>query len=154
MISFEMPETIAQEREQLHATATEVMRTQARYYDEHEHEIPWDYINLMWQTSRTTGRSYRSVGAQQDNGPSHAYQRQSYMVEMLSWGDAGLYLCTPGGGLGGAAVEATGTVEQKQKFLTRFSSESPTWSCMAMTEAHAGSDTAAIRTRAVKEGNE
>ncbi|HET7088782.1 MAG TPA: acyl-CoA dehydrogenase family protein [Anaerolineae bacterium] len=154
MISFEIPESIAQEREQLQATAAGMMREQARYYDEHEHEIPWDYINMMWQAARASGRSYRGRGQDTGEGPRIGQQRMSHMVEMMSWGDAGLYLCTPGSGLGGAAVEATGTPEQKEKFLARFADEKPAWSCMAMTEAHAGSDTAAIRTRAVKDGDE
>jgi acyl-CoA dehydrogenase len=68
---------------------------------------------------------------------------------MLSWGDVGMYLVTPGGGLGAAAVEATGTPEQKARFLARFRGEKPTFAAMAMTESQAGSDTAAIRTTAV-----
>jgi acyl-CoA dehydrogenase len=154
MIAFELPESIVQERQALEEIAKGIMREQAQYYDEQEHEIPWDYINLMWQTSLTSGRSYRGGGGAGEDRSSIAYQRLSYMVEMMSWGDAGLYLCTPGSGLGGAAVEATGTPEQKRKFLERFSEQKPVWSCMAMTEAHAGSDTAAIRTRAVKDGDE
>jgi acyl-CoA dehydrogenase len=154
MISFDLPETIAQERDELEKTAKEVMRAQAKFYDEHEHDVPWDYINLMWQNAQQSGKSYRGSGRQTGGEPGLAYQRLTFMVEMMSWGDAGLYLCTPGSGLGGAAVEATGTPEQKAKFLKRFSEEKPVWSCMAMTEAHAGSDTAAIRTRAVKDGNE
>ena len=154
MISFELPASIAQECEQLQATAAGMMREQARYYDEHEHEIPWDYINTMWQAAQANGRSYRGHGQDTGDGLHNAYQRQSYMVEMMSWGDAGLYLCTPGSGLGGAAVEATGTPEQKKKFLARFAGAEPVWSCMAMTEPHAGSDTAAIRTRAAKDGDD
>ena len=153
MISFELPETITQERDAVQEIASGMMREQAQYFDEHEHAVPWEYINTMWGNTLKTGHSYRGGG--QDVGRSSmAYQRQAFMVEMMSWGDAGLYLCTPGSGLGGAAVEATGTPEQKKRFLTRFSEKKPTWSCMAMTEAHAGSDTAAIRTRAVKEGGE
>jgi acyl-CoA dehydrogenase len=59
-----------------------------------------------------------------------------------------MYLSTPGGQLGGAAVEATGTPEQKERFLRRFREGEPKWAAMAMTEPHAGSDTAAIRTTA------
>ena len=70
-------------------------------------------------------------------------------MEMLSWGDAGMYLITPGGGLGAAAVQAAGTPEQKVKFLARFTEEKPTMGAMCMTEAGAGSDTSLIRTRAV-----
>jgi acyl-CoA dehydrogenase len=72
----------------------------------------------------------------------------AYIVETLSWGDAGLYLSTPGSALGGAAVDATGTPEQKERFLRRFAEGEPKWAAMAMTEPHAGSDTANIRTTA------
>jgi acyl-CoA dehydrogenase len=51
--------------------------------------------------------------------------------------------------LGAAAVEATGTPEQKQKFLARFKEEKPVFAAMAMTEPQAGSDTSAIRTSAI-----
>ncbi len=71
------------------------------------------------------------------------------MLEMLSWGDVGMYLVTPGGGLGAAAVEAAATPEQKQKFLARFGEEKPTFAAMCMTEPGAGSDTSAIKTTAV-----
>jgi acyl-CoA dehydrogenase len=70
-------------------------------------------------------------------------------IEMLAWGDVGMYLITPGGGLGAAAVQAAGTPEQKARFLARFAGEKPTLGAMCMTEAGAGSDTASIRTRAV-----
>jgi len=61
-----------------------------------------------------------------------------------------VYLCLPGGALGGAAIEAVGTPEQKMRFLKRFAEgEVPAWGAMAMTEPGAGSDTSAIRTRAV-----
>jgi acyl-CoA dehydrogenase len=88
--------------------------------------------------------------------PPIGYQSLAFMLEMLSWGDVGMYLVTPGGGLGAAAVEATGTAEQKQKFLARFRTEKPTFGAMAMTEPQCGSDTSAIRTSAVldKKANE
>ena len=155
MIEFQMPESIARQRELVQEVAAGMMRAQARRFDENEHDIPWDYINLMWQTGQMTGQSFRpGIAREQGDGPRIAQQRLIHMVEMMSWGDAGIYLCTPGSGLGGAAVEATGTPEQKAKFLVRFTGETPTWACMAMTEPHAGSDTAAIRTRAVKDGEE
>jgi acyl-CoA dehydrogenase len=72
----------------------------------------------------------------------------AHMLEMLSWGDVGMYLVTPGGGLGAAAVEAAATPEQKQKFLARFGEEKPTFAAMCMTEPGAGSDTSAIKTTA------
>jgi acyl-CoA dehydrogenase len=162
MIEFEMPKPIAQQRYALTTVAKNMMRPVARYFDENEHEIPWDYINFMHMAMRTSGAG--SLAPQErKNGddakkdrPPIGYQSLVFMLETLAWGDVGMYLCTPGGGLGAAAVEATGTREQKQKFLARFATEKPTFAAMAMTEAQAGSDTSAIRTRAVldRETNE
>jgi acyl-CoA dehydrogenase len=132
----------------------QVMRPVARYYDEHESERPWDYINMIWQTVRAQGgRTLAAPTVDENGGDSKPKQRihnlmLMHTVEALSWGDAGLYLSTPGGALGGAAVEATGTPEQKERFLKRFKEGEPKWAAMAMTEPHAGSDTASIRTTA------
>jgi acyl-CoA dehydrogenase len=71
-----------------------------------------------------------------------------HMLEMLSWGDAGQYLCLPAGMLGGAAINAVGTPEQIDRFLTRFTEGEPKWGAMAMTEPQAGSDTGNIQTTA------
>jgi acyl-CoA dehydrogenase len=59
----------------------------------------------------------------------------------------------PGPGLGGAAVMAAGTPEQKERFLSRFKGEKPVWSAMAITEPGCGSDSAAIQTTAVRDGD-
>ena len=88
-------------------------------------------------------------GEQKEKRPPIAYQSLAAQIEMLSWGDVGFYLITPGGGLGAAAVAAAGNSEQKAKYLARFSGEKPTLAAMCMTEAGAGSDTSAIRARAV-----
>lgn len=161
MISFEAPETIVKTDTMMKTVAENMMRPVARYFDEHEHEIPWDYITFMHNAMRATGMGQlvpserpEKAAEKKDRRPSIAYQRMAHMIEMLSWGDAGIYLCTPGGGLGGAAVEATGTSEQQKRFLSRFSEEEPVFSAMAMTEPGAGSDTAAIRCRAEREGDE
>jgi len=88
--------------------------------------------------------------------PPIGYQRLGHMVEMLAWGDAGMYLCIPGGMLGSAAIAAAGTPEQKKRFLSRFMGNKPVFDGMAMTEPQAGSDTSAIRATAVldKDTNE
>ena len=74
-------------------------------------------------------------------------------VEELSWGDAGLYLTIPNPGLGGAAVAAAGTPAQKERFLARFSTGEPKWAAMAITEPGCGSDSSAIQTTAVRDGD-
>ena len=153
MISFEMPEEIKQQVDFTQSVARKMMRSSARYYDENEHQIPWDYVNLMWEASLKTGRSFRSGAARTGDGPSLVSTMLIHTIESLSWGDAGIYLCTPGAGLGGAAVEATGTKEQKERFLAKYREGKPKWASMAMTEPHCGSDTAAIKTTAVRSGD-
>jgi len=155
MIDFEMPKPIAQQRYALQTVAENIMRPVSRYFDEHEHEIPWDYINFMHMAMRQTGAGSLAPSDSKKDDPEKkdrpriGYQSLAFMLEMLSWGDVGMYLVTPGGGLGAAAVEATGTPEQKEKFLARFRQEKPVFAAMAMTEPQAGSDTSAIRTTAV-----
>jgi len=157
MIEFEEPKPIAQQSVALKTVAENMMRPVSRYFDENEHEIPWDYINFMHMAMRATGagslapkkRKVKNGDEKKKKHPPIGYQSLAFLLETLSWGDVGMYLVTPGGGLGAAAVEATGTEEQKQKFLARFSTNKPTFGAMAMTESQAGSDTSAIRTTAV-----
>jgi acyl-CoA dehydrogenase len=155
MIEFEIPKPIAMTNTALETVAVNMMRTKSRYFDEHEHEIPWDYINFMHMAMSQTGAGAlappqeKKLDPEGKPRPPIGYQRLTFMLEMLSWGDVGMYLVTPGGGLGAAAVEAAGSPEQKQNFLKRFSGEKPVFGAMAMTESQAGSDTSAICSRAV-----
>ncbi|MFQ5343454.1 MAG: acyl-CoA dehydrogenase family protein [Anaerolineae bacterium] len=151
MIDFELPEKIQNELRMAQMVAEHVMRPASRHFDEHEHEIPWDYINAMWSFMRDTQqrRLDRDPSQRRERtGPGTGNIRMIHMVEMFSWGDAGLYLCTPSAALAGAAIEAVGTPEQQQRLLRRFAEDPPKWGAMAMTEPGAGSDTAAIKTTA------
>lgn len=165
MISFEMPEKIQQTITLMTMVAENMMRPVARYFDEHEHEIPWDYMNFMHDANRQMGgggfvpssgeKPKKAEGGEpKKEGPRLGFQRLAYSAEILSWGDAGLYLCSPVGLLGAAAVAATGTPEQKQRFLARFGGEKPVLDAMALTEPHAGSAMPAdVRTTAVRDGD-
>lgn len=158
-IEFETPKPVEQARFLLQTVADNMMRPVSREMDENEHAIPYSYIEFMNTAMRAMGGA--SAGslvpddgkkADDPNKPkraSIAYQVLANQLEMLSWGDVGMYLITPGGGLGAAAVQAAGNAEQREKFLARFNSEKPTFAAMCMTESQAGSDTSAIRTRAV-----
>lgn len=155
-IEFETPKPILQTQFVLKTVAEEMMRSKSRYFDEHEHEIPWDYIEFMHTAMKAMGVGSLAPKEKSDGGEEGkekrapiAYQMLAAQMEMLSWGDAGMYLITPGGGLGAAAVQSAGSPEQKAKFLARFMEEKPTMGAMCMTEAGAGSDTSLIRTRAV-----
>ena len=158
MIDFEIPEKITNELQMAKMVAESVMRQYSRYYDEHEHERPMEYINMMWplmrqqykrQTEKLQANGNGSAPKKKRTGPDYKILRLIMMIEMLSWGDAGQYLCTPDPALGGAALDAVGTREQKIRIYGKFSEGEPKWGAMAMTEPGAGSDTSNIRTTAV-----
>jgi acyl-CoA dehydrogenase len=163
MINFEMPKPIVNVTNMTKMVAENMMRPVSRYFDDHEHEIPWDYINFMHDASQQMGGGIVSEEPKEKKDeepgkkkyPPIGFQRFAYMAEMLSWGDTGLYLCSPVGLLGAAAVDATGTPEQKKLFLSRFRGPKPVLDGMAMTEPHAGSEMPSqTRTTAVRDGDE
>ncbi len=162
MISFELPEPIKNVQKMINGLAVGVMRKWARWADEHEHEKVDEWINLMWNATKGMGAGIFGGGRKKEKKegeekkekkPSTRNLQLAVTVEELSYGDAGLYLCIPTPGLGGAAVAAAGTPEQQERFLKRFTEGKPKWGAMAITEPNAGSDTAAITTTAVRDGD-
>jgi len=164
-IDFEIPESVKNQGNLTQMVAEQVMRKVSRYYDEHEHERPWEYINFMWPFMKSmeaaalkrslkhshNGHNGNGQSASDGNGAKKQSTFQVgmvHLIENLSWGDAGIYLSTPSSALAGSAIQAVGTPEQKERFLDRFTHGEPKWGAMAMTEPQAGSDTSAIRTRA------
>jgi acyl-CoA dehydrogenase len=148
MIDFELEPQIVNLLEVYHATAEHLMRPISRHYDEHEHEEPWNFWEATWSASRNPA----SASGEQ----SVAASRNLYTcltTEELCWGDAGLFLSIPNPGLGGAAVAAAATPEQKALFLSRFREGKPKWGAMAITEPGCGSDSAAITTTARRDGD-
>ncbi len=155
MIDFELSEAIQQTRRMTHMVAEQMMRPISREYDEREHEKPMEFLETMWNVSKgatmTGGDGGEGERARRD--PAERTLGMVVAVEELCWGDVGLYLSIPNPGLGGAAVAAAGTPEQKQRFLARFKEGKPKWGAMAITEPHCGSDTSAITTTAVRDGD-
>src|SRR5215470_16763637 len=152
MIDFELSENVQTLRKMVHAVAEQAMRPISREYDEREHEKPTDFLNMMWQVSGGNPVG-GAVEKKPKEGTSERNLAMCVSIEELSWGDAGLYLSIPNSGLGGAAVAAAGTSEQKERFLARFSGGKPKWAAMAITEAGCGSDSSAIQTTAVRDGD-
>ncbi|GAB4408303.1 MAG: acyl-CoA dehydrogenase family protein [Anaerolineae bacterium] len=158
-ISFEIPERIKQNLQMTEALASGIMRPESRYYDEHEHERPHTFITMTWpvmrdqqkrQLDRLAAQARGEAPEKKREGPGITHLNMVFTFEMLSWGDVGQMLCMPNALLAGAAIEAVGTPEQKERFLRRFAEgDQPVWGAMAMTEPGAGSDTSAIQTTAV-----
>src|SRR5436309_7885126 len=151
MIDFELSEGVQIQRQMVHAVAEQAMRPIAREYDECEHEKPWDFLNMMWQVS--SGNPVAGAEKKPREERSERNLAMCVAIEELSWGDAGLYLSIPNTGLGGAAVAAAGTPEQRQRFLSGFKGGKPKWAAMAITEPGCGSDSSAIQTTAVRDGD-
>jgi len=157
-IDFSIPDHLMQQTEMAKMAAEFTMRPVSRELGENEHTRPDLFVQQLWPFMRDMQKKTleRLLAAAGGGAAEATAQRQStttlrlmLMIEMLSWGDAGIYLCLPGGALGGAAIEAVGTPEQKARFLARFADgDLPAWGAMAMTEPGAGSDTSAIRTTA------
>ena len=148
MISFAITDRSEKARALFRRMAAEHMRPIARKYDDQEHDLPVEWVSWYWQTGR-----FAQPGGE---GASDGFVQVCMQAEELCWGDAGLYLRTPFAGLGGSAVAAAGTPDQKKKFLAVFSeaSAAPAWGAMAITEPGAGSDSAAIETTATPDGDD
>jgi acyl-CoA dehydrogenase len=167
-IEFKTPEAIEKQLQSVRTVAENVMRPESRQLDDHEHARPVKFVHMMWPQMQqmelanlesaltranksTNGDGSHKNGADIKANPDRASIANLslvYMIEMLSWGDAGVYLCTPGSALGGAAIKAVGTPDQLERFLRRFTEGEPKWGAMAMTEPQAGSDTSNIQTTA------
>ena len=121
-IEFESPKPLTQARTVLKTVAEEMMRSRSRYFDENELSIPWDFIEFMHAAMRNLGGGSLAprdekpnVGEHKQARPPIGYQLLATQIEMLAWGDVGMYLTAPGGGLGAAAVEAAGKDEVPSK---------------------------------------
>src|SRR3954465_4774206 len=95
-----------------------------------------------------------ATGVKRENGSSgdDGNRNGSNMATCLSfvelgWGDGGLLLSMPRQGLGNSAIVSVADEDQLERYAGR-------WAAVAITEPEAGSDSAAIRTTAVLDGDE
>ena len=141
-ISFELTKNSVLARDHYNKIAREQMRPVSREADTGEHHLPQQWVDFWWNEGR--GGAPGDPTAQGDGFVTVCIQ-----AEELCWGDAGLYLRMPTAALGGSAVGAAGTPEQREKFMKPFTdSPHPVWGAMAITEPGAGSDSAAIEATA------
>ncbi|HVN40755.1 MAG TPA: acyl-CoA dehydrogenase family protein [Myxococcota bacterium] len=148
-IDFELTRNAQVARAHYRDMASAHMRPFSREYDDREHELPTPWVDWFWKHGR---------GGAPDTDlsqPGDGMVQVCVQAEELCWGDAGLYLRIPSAALGGSAVAAAGTPAQKERFLSAFRGDGPpVWGAMAITEPQAGSDSAAIQTTAVRDGDE
>jgi acyl-CoA dehydrogenase len=147
-ISFEPTENARISTEHYHRVAVNEMRPISRKYDDEEHALPTEWIDFYWSEGRK--------GPPLVDGAGDGFVQVCMQAEELCWGDAALYLRMPTPALGGSAVSAAGTPEQRERFLSHFRDTEghAIWGAMAITEPNAGSDAAAIETTAELDGDE
>jgi len=149
-IAFEPADSTRMARDYYRKVALERMRPISRKYDDREHELPTEWVEWYWENAR------EGPPRPGDSGERDGFVQVCVQAEELCWGDAALYLRMPTPALGGSAVMAAGTAEQKKRFLEPFRVEGakPMWGAMAITEPQAGSDAAAIEATARLDGDE
>jgi acyl-CoA dehydrogenase len=155
MISLELPRRLRTLQAQAAQVADEVFRPISRRYDRGEHTRPKELDMLaavIDGMEEGAGTGAGASGAGRSNGSPAGNRNGTSMataigVMELSRGDVGLLLSMPRQGLGNSAIAAVADDAQRKRFEGR-------WAAMAITEPEAGSDSAAIRTTAVLDGDE
>ena len=156
-INLEVPKKFVPLVEQAHTVAVEVLRPISRKYDVAEHDYPKELdmlaalIDGMDEGGGSSGAGAAGVSQASKNGDGDN-RNGSNLASVLSiiemcWGDVGLLLTMPRQGLGNSAIAAVADDDQKKRFAGK-------WAAMAITEPEAGSDSAAIKTTAVLDGDE
>ncbi|AOE87797.1 acyl-CoA dehydrogenase family protein [Pseudomonas sp. TCU-HL1] len=153
-MNLEIPKKFHGLSNQAHQVAAQYFRPLSRKYDKAEHAYPCELDLLAALLDGMNAGSPEAVGAGSaskrgvgaEEGVRNGGNLSALLGVMeLSWGDVGLLLAMPRQGLGNAAIAAVANEEQLKRFRG-------TWAAMAITEPGCGSDSAAIRTTAVKDG--
>ncbi len=154
-MNLEIPKRLQPLIDQAQRVAVNVFRPISRKYDRAEHSYPKELDMLAsLMDGMNDGNVRGGAGAaklRQTSLGSGEVSNGANMTTVLGlielcWGDVGLALSLPRQGLGNAAIAAVATDEQLQRFKNK-------WAAMAITEPGAGSDSAAITTTAVKDGD-
>ncbi|MDT8911609.1 acyl-CoA dehydrogenase family protein [Amycolatopsis sp. PS_44_ISF1] len=156
MINLEAPKKAGPLINQAYQAAAEVFRPISRKYDRAEHTYPaeLDMFAALLDGLNSSGEGgagaagVRRSGQDEKKGNRNGANLNVVLgtIEMC-WGDVGLLLSMPRQGLGNAAIGSVATDEQLERF-------SGLWAAMAITEPDCGSDSAAITTTAVEDGED
>lgn len=156
MINLENPKRYSGLIDNAHQVAAQMFRPISRKYDRAEHEYPKELDTLAAVLDgMNAGNAEGGAGAgklkQEKNADGSVVNGRNMAAVLgmfeLCWGDVALALSLPRQGLGNAAISAVANAQQLKRL-------DGCWASMAITEPGAGSDSAAIRTRARKDGDE
>jgi alkylation response protein AidB-like acyl-CoA dehydrogenase len=126
------------------------LKEMAPIAQQHDREESWP--RELWQKGCKAGL----VGAivpEEYGGPGYGWLEAALIAEQFCRVDLGLCLAVHGIPFGSEHIQFFGTEEQKKKYLPRIVAGQAI-SAGAFTEPDAGTDVAAVRTRAVRDGND
>jgi acyl-CoA dehydrogenase len=168
-IDFELSPKLAGIQAFLHQFALTAMRPAAVIADANEHVTPlselrsgkpWDVIrqvHMLQRSGMTVLRRHGMSRADEEKAKKEAGGVRGItgvvLAEELAYGAASILLSLPGPGLGGAAVNASGTPAQRDEWLARYEDDEVRFGAMAMTEPNAGSDVGGVETTATRDGD-
>ncbi|MFK6922718.1 acyl-CoA dehydrogenase family protein [Acinetobacter baumannii] len=139
--------------DQAHDVAINVLRPISRKYDKAEHAYPKELdmlaslIDGMNEGGEGINAGAAGAGKRGETDNEGIRNGTALGIIEMCYGDTGLLLSMPRQGLGNSAIAAVANDEQLERFKG-------TWAAMAITEPGCGSDSAAIRTTATKDGND
>ena len=161
MIEFALSKKQHELKDALHSLGRHVIRPMSLDMDRNK-EVPESFLRnfmMMSRGFRSDDIAEFSEGTprkeRDPSKPSEANRTAVIAAEELAWADAAIPLSMPGPGLGAPPVRATGTPEQKKRFLGMFRDMDTgplKWGAYGLTEPDAGSDVAGIRTSCRKDG--
>ena len=162
MISLETPRKHRALVDQAHQVAMNMLRPISRKYDRAEHTYPKELDMLAAlidglsdsgtaEGAGATGVSKEASAAGLERADDGRVRNGANLASILSvaemcWGDTALLLSMPRQGLGNSAIASVADAEQQKRFAGL-------WASMAITEPSMGSDSAALSTTAVKDGD-
>jgi acyl-CoA dehydrogenase len=172
VINLEVPRRFDFVVGQARQVAKEVFRPISRQYDREEHTRPKELdmlaaaIEGLEEAGQLGGAGASGVRRDAGDAPTDGQAKApsgnrndpsrnrnggnlstALSIMELCWGDVGLLLSMPRQGLGNAAIASVADEEQAARYAGK-------WAAMAITEPDAGSDSAAIRTTAVLDGDD
>jgi acyl-CoA dehydrogenase len=162
-INLEVPKKFGMLVNQAHQVSTEIFRPISRQYDRLANQADnsaqsqsikeLDMLASLIDGMNASGETSTGArGVRRSEGENAGNRNGTNMSGVLSimeacWGDVAMVLSMPRQGLGNAAIASVANDEQ----LARFDK---LWASMAITEPGFGSDSAAVSTTAVKEGDD
>jgi alkylation response protein AidB-like acyl-CoA dehydrogenase len=130
--------------------AAKEIRPRARDVDEADVESPLD----LWHKAAEIGLASYMLPAEYGGGGVTDLVTQCLVQEELCYGDIGIGNFLTSSAFFAGPLEAMGTEEQKKRWLTPLTTSGPPITAVAVTEPGVGSDSAALQTRAVRDGDD